>query len=188
MSSDPKRSGRRLWLLMLGGVAAALVAVLALIVSDFAHREPRSVSPSRSETPAVAERREHQGSARREQGLDATQQHPRPSSGAAGVVPTSSQILGAPSPTQIAELVREAQQAYVSGDFAKCRKHAQQVLDVEPDNVSALQIAASASCYLKDKIWAQIYLDRIPGLKVAAKRSVGTICARRGVQLVGLPP
>ena len=75
----------------------------------------------------------------------------------------------------------------MSGDSTKCRNHAQQVLDVEPDNVFALQIAASASCYLKDKVWAQIYLDRIPGIKEAAKRAVGTVCARQGVPLIGLP-
>jgi hypothetical protein len=94
-----------------------------------------------------------------------------------GALPADPPLL----PASTADLMKQAQEAYVDGNYRRAIELCQQVLKLEPGHKQALMILGASACRLKDTTLAKWAYDRLPPGKM--RESLAQICARVGVEL-----
>ena len=94
-----------------------------------------------------------------------------------GALPADPPLL----PASTADLMKQAQEAYVAGNFRRAIELCQEVLKLEPGHKGALMILGASACRLKDTTLAKWAYDRLPPGKM--RESLAQICARAGVEL-----
>jgi hypothetical protein len=82
--------------------------------------------------------------------------------------------------SQAQAILKQAQDAYLSGNHRRSIQLAQQVLKLVPSHTRAMQILGSSACYLKNRRLAQWAAER---LKPAPKALLEKICIRNGLNI-----
>jgi hypothetical protein len=82
-------------------------------------------------------------------------------------------------PGSLAEKMTEANRLYDHGDYEAAQQTAEGVLQVQPDNVKMLRIAASAACIQGNASEARVHYDKLPERD---QQQIARRCRRYGVE------
>jgi hypothetical protein len=83
-------------------------------------------------------------------------------------------------PAQAAALLKQAQEAYVSGNHGRAISLGDQALKADPGNKQAIQIIGASACYLKNERKARWAFDRLTS---PARNVLKTVCGKAGINL-----